>query len=98
KETVAAVKKAYATFSEVLNTATTTYGPMDTWFLGCTGTGNTYNNCATQILGDRLSGYLNVVKNCGMITGCWTSTSPKTLSGVADNYSNSTTRYKVILS
>lgn len=76
KETVVKVKKLYSNLDDAMGRAVVAYGPVKGWF-----TNDNSNADKTKRLGDRLTEYMKVSKNCGMNKGCYTSG-----SGGSDGY------------
>lgn len=99
KEKVAKVKKIYQNLSDALGRAEAVYGPIDTWFVN---DGNDTTKKTTR-LAERMLEFMKVSKNCGINTGCFSSSQYKLFDGSIEenDYDNSVYlqhAYKVILS
>ncbi len=77
RQTVTALKRAYAQLSQAFNMATVENGAISTWSL---------ENCSTVL--DIVGPYLKITKKCGTNSGC-ISDSYKTLNGKDTNALNS---------
>lgn len=87
-ETIAKVKKAYATFSLAFQKAELDNGPVVDW--GWTGAdSDTGANNALTILAP----YLNLTKKCGTSTGCFPNVSYKFLNNAFDGNIDSSNIY-----
>ncbi len=75
KEKVAKVKKIYSNLNDAFGRATAVYGPFDEWDFGSSlATHNTR-------VGERLTEFMKLSKNCKMTKGCFNSG-----SGTSDYY------------
>ena len=75
KEKVVKVKKIYQNLNDAFGRATAVYGPVDEWCPNCT-LSDTKNK-----IGERLTEFIKLSKNCKMTKGCFNSG-----SGTSDGY------------
>ena len=66
REKVAKVKKIYSNLEDAYGRATAVYGPLDEWFNGLSE-----RKDKTERVGERLSEFMKVSKNCKMQNGCY---------------------------
>ncbi|MBR2525394.1 type II secretion system protein [bacterium] len=94
KEKVAKVKKIYQNLQDAFGRAEAVYGPYDEWIK----TTDTTQELKAKRIGERITEFLKVSKNCNTTTGsgCFNSGQYKKISG--DNYESADTTdyYKVI--
>ena len=84
KEKIAKVKKIYSNLNDALGRAQAVYGPYDEWLqLDSTSVAQTTR------LGERMTEFMKVSKNCKMEVnkGCLSSAKVKFIAGVAENNS-----------
>lgn len=68
QEKVAKVKKIYQNLNDALGRATAVYGPVDEWFVN-----DSTDNAKTNRMGERLTEFMKLSKNCKMTKGCYES-------------------------
>ena len=66
REKVAKLKKVYSNLEDAFGRATAVYGPLDEWFNGLSE-----DKDKTERIGERLSEFMKVSKNCKMQKGCY---------------------------
>ncbi|MBR1942736.1 hypothetical protein IJ843_03255 [bacterium] len=104
KEKVTKLQKTYASLEDAYGRALAVYGPVTTWFSNDTcsnGGGNTVtNNACAKRFGDRLTEFMRVSKNCGVLRSggeCFANTDVKFLNNTkAQNPMDTFSCYKFI--
>ncbi len=97
KEKVAKVKKIYQNLQDAFGRAEAVYGPYDEWIK----TTDTSNELKAKRVGERITEFMKISKNCQTGSGCFNTNSfLKLYSGEVDGAScdSATSYYKVITS
>ncbi|MBR2525736.1 type II secretion system protein [bacterium] len=95
KEKVAKVKKIYQNITDAFGRAEAVYGPYEEWFVN-----DTSPDAKAKRMGERISEFMKVSKNCGSgegsTTGCFTSGNSHSMNGNASKIWDSANYYRII--
>ncbi|MBR1681265.1 type II secretion system protein [bacterium] len=85
KEKVAKLKKIYSNLNDAYGRMEAIYGPVCSWLPG-TSTSSSDSKSRNKVVGERMSDFLKVSKNCEFSLGCATNTSNWKMGQSTDNY------------